>query len=118
MEESSIVQEHITAGGDVVGGNKNINYYSSSPTKTLDVLYGRLKNERGKELDEFIEQLQHFANQVDREIIGLENKLLDAKLESFTDYALECKEKFEKKLYMHQYSLAAQEIWFFRVFRG
>lgn len=113
MDAHSVQQENITAGGDVIAGDKNVIFNSNAPLKTLDELYRRFESERGSDRDDLIDQLKAFANQIDRKIIGLECKLSDAELSRLLEYALECKEKFEKNLYLHQYSLAAQEIYLY-----
>lgn len=113
MTQPSNHQENISAGRDFVGQNQYNtvqNYFGNTSDSTLDMLYRELDEEKDSQLKEFIDDLRHLANQVDRKIIGLEAKLSDADLSEIIDDALEYKEKFEKILYRCQYSLAAQKI--------
>lgn len=111
----SVNQEHLNAGGDIVGGDKSThyNYFGNIRNRTLDELYNELEKEKDSDLKNFIDELNHYANQIDRKIFGLEAKLTDAELDNFIDIAIEFKEKFEKLLTKRQYSFVAQKIFLY-----
>lgn len=115
MTNLEVRQENNTTGsGDIVAGDKTVIYEAHSSNSTLDELYKRYQREKERDqslLSDFIDELKYFSNKIDRQIIGLDKKLSDADLNSIIGYALECKEKFQKLLYSHQYSQAAQEIY-------
>lgn len=113
---SSFTQENLNAGGDIVGGNKSTtvhNYFSQTRNRSLEELYRQLEEEKDSDLKAFIEELNHYANHIDRKIIGLEEKLTDAEIHGFIEIAIELKEKFEKLLYKRQYSFVAQKIFLY-----
>lgn len=61
-------------------------------------------------LSEYVEELKSYATQKEGDIIGLEEKLKGGPAEHFTEYALEAKESYHKKLTRYQLFEAAQQI--------
>jgi hypothetical protein len=77
----------------------------------LQDLYEKFQKEKNEnqELRESFEDFDYINS--DKDVIGLEEKLKNGNRENIIDYAKEVKERFHKKLLKtSQYSLAAQEI--------
>ena len=115
-EKNEVVQTDNTVGQDQVGRDKvttNFNFGNSQKNiSALPILLQKFKEEREKNpaLDKFIEELDYYNKPIEADVIGLEQKLINGKRESFIHYATRVKESFHKKLYRYQFSEAAQRI--------
>jgi|SRR5690606_26263899 len=91
----------------------NITYGSSNRTTYLQDLYERYQKEKLENPDfkELCEELDYFNSIIDKDVIGLEEKLRQGNREKLISYALEVKERFHKKLMKtSQFSEIAQDI--------
>lgn len=113
MSENDINVSETSIGGNFTGRDSiNIsNTYERSAY--LQDLYERFQKEKveNQELREFCEELDYFNSVIDKDIVGLEEKLRNGGREKLIQYAKEVKERFHKKLIKtSQYSLVAQDI--------
>lgn len=106
----------ISGSGRVVGGDDNsFNYDSRTiacpPTQTkLSVLFDKLKEqcEQGEQTEEISDELNYYKTE--RDVIGLEQKLIDGNLDYLYEDASILKDAYTRKLYRYQLYDSAQEI--------
>lgn len=110
----SVNQKGATAGGDIVGGDKVVHNYVSTPKPTkLELLKERLIQEvkDGAQCAELIEQLKNYQKPVVLDgVVGLEAKLQVSGRSAQLMTALEMKEQFSKLLDKWSLYGSAQEI--------
>lgn len=104
-----------SAGGDIAGRDvvKNITYQNANDTfyshiKVLSAQF-RVEQQRDERTETIIQKLQHYFQNTDEKIIGLDEKLNTAGHPNLR-FAKECKERFTKKLTAFQFSETAQRI--------
>jgi hypothetical protein len=96
--------------GDLVAGNKSVvNNNFAKPTK-LSSLFVRLQKEfnEGKEVTEISDNLKRYSEP--RDVIGLEQKLIDGDKQYLLEDAVWLKQEYFKKLTKFQFFEPAQEI--------
>src|SRR5690606_14874525 len=109
-------QKGIEIGGDnskVVGGNdlSSTNHYHNYTQQTkLSKLFDRLKEEYNADnrIDEINDDLQRYL--LDRDAIGLEQKLIDGNIAHLYEDAMWLKEEYSKKLTKYVFFEPAQQI--------
>ncbi|MDQ5766980.1 ABC-three component system protein [Thiothrix subterranea] len=110
---SKEIQKH-TGNGDNVGRDKII---YNLPKPNPSNLFESLKNTgmtlvNDNEMANFVDELADYLNDFpERNVIGLENKLKQANMESLYDEAAILKERFAKKLYRGQLSNNSQYLY-------
>lgn len=100
-----------TISGDAVQGDKNIN---QRPLLPLEKAIQSIVNntEENHELEEIIEELaEYITNRPDREIIGVEQKLINGGRNDLLKDAVYLKNKFERTIAKEQMSLVTQKIY-------
>lgn len=110
-QENNIVHGD-QAGRDIIKKttytNSRKNYVQSLNAKFLK------ERENKKELNEIIDRLQYYWDNVDdndTEVIGLDEKLKKGGYDDFMEFARKTKELFTKKLTKYQFSESAQQIY-------
>lgn len=105
-------QKHITAQGDVVGGDKTVIQSAQLTPMSALIRKFRQELEEDKQLKTYIDELQHLVTLIDdEEFVGLETKLAAAERQDQIEYAKRLKQIFFKKLTRYQTSPTAQEIY-------
>ncbi|WP_299160934.1 ABC-three component system protein [uncultured Tenacibaculum sp.] len=116
MLKSNKTQSEISIGrdGDVVGGNKYVknefinNNYRTRLSRLFEALIAEVNDET--KLEDVCEELNRYL--VDKDIIGLEQKLTDGGFsQNFISDASEQKEMFAKKMYKFRNYESAQFIY-------
>lgn len=94
--------------GDIVAGNKIINNHPKA--SKLNLLFENLKANfnDGNEATNISDNLKRYSEP--RDIIGLEQKLIDGRKEYLLDDAIWLKQEYNKKLTKYQFYEPAQEI--------
>lgn len=115
MSENDINVTDTYIGGKFTGRDDKSLTINSNYERSiyLQNLYERFQKEKEEnpELKEFSEELDYFNSIIDKDIIGLDQKLRNGGREKLIQYAKEVKETFHKKLIKtSQYSLVAQDI--------
>lgn len=101
--------------GDVAGGNidksKHL-HYSGSKGSYMKVLLEKFKEEQKQnlQLKTFIDDLDYYYNKKQDDIVGLEEKLSAGNRKELTQFAVDFKDRFHRKLFQYQFSEAAQTI--------
>lgn len=105
-------------GGDVAGGNisKPTFIFNNSVGEAItyiSTLYEKYREEKeqNQQIGKKIEELCHYEDSIDKDIIGLDRKLENGGQSSLTDYAKRAKERFTKKLLKDEYYESAQTIY-------
>jgi len=116
MSGNDIQVKETEIGGNFTGRDtyQITNNSTYQLSQFLETLYRNYESEMAgdRSLKEFCEELNYYNSQNgNEEIIGLENKLIAGKRDSFIWYAKDVKERYHKKL-LHtcQYSTIAQEV--------
>jgi hypothetical protein len=113
MSDNNITVDNTEIGGNFTGRD-SYNFNNSNERSTyLQDLYEKFQKEKetNPELREFCEELDYFNSTIEKEVIGLNQKLIDGNRESLIAYATDVKDKFHRKLFKtSQYSLVAQDI--------
>jgi hypothetical protein len=113
MSDNKVKVDNSTIEGDFIGRDSYKFVNSDSRSTYLQDLYDKFQSEKesNPELRDFCEELDYFNSTVDKEVIGLDQKLRDGNRESLISYATDVKDKFHRKLFKtSQYSLVAQDI--------
>jgi hypothetical protein len=115
MPSNDVLITDTNIGGNVIGRDDNSFNINNSYERSayLQDLYEKFLKEKteNQELHEFCEELDYLNSIIDKEVIGLEQKLKDGRREYLIDYAKDVKERFHKKLIQTtQYSSVAQDI--------
>jgi len=115
MTKNEISVTDTLIGGKFTGGDDSSFNITNSYERSayLQDLYEKflIEKKENPELREFCEELDYFNSVIDKEIIGLEQKLKNGNRENLIDYAKEVKERFHKKLIQSsQFSNIAQDI--------
>lgn len=102
--------ENVNANGDIVFGNKEEYHYHHKNKSRLAQLFEKLNSEfeNNLEISEWLDDLNRYL--VDRDVIGLEQKLIDGNRQDLIDDALWLKEEYYKKLTKYQLYQSAQKI--------
>jgi len=98
--------------GDVVGGNKVV--YEAAALTPLEQAIERIivTYEGNEELVEIIDELaEYFTDRPDREVIGLEEKLVQGDRKELIQNAVYLKYKFDRKVAKQQVSHVAQNVY-------
>lgn len=109
-----------TAGGHIAGGNitttTNITV-SAPPSGLMTTLIAKYREEVRNDavMTDICEKLQHYLNTVDgsNPVVGLQQKLSDAKRDDYARRAMRLKEMFAKRVQQNALSEAAQRIFAF-----
>lgn len=103
--------QDVNAGNDVVLGDKTTeNHYHQKNKTRLGVLFERLNSEfeNKEEISGWIDDLNRYT--IQRDVIGLEQKLTDGNRKDLITDALWLKEEYYKKLTKYQLYHSAQKI--------
>jgi hypothetical protein len=103
--------KNVKAGGDVVLGNKETHHHHHEKSKNrLSSLFEKLNSEfaNNEEIVGWIDDLYRYT--VQRDVIGLEQKLLEGERKDLIDDAIWLKEEYYKKLTKYQLYQSAQKI--------
>lgn len=97
--------------GDVVQGDKNVNLTPLLPLeKAIQSIID--STEENHELEDVIEELaEYITNRPDREIIGVEQKLINGGRDDLLKDAVYLKNKFERTIAKEQMSLITQKVY-------
>ena len=97
--------------GDAVLGNKNIQQAPLLPLeKAIKAIQDSIQD--NPELESIIEELAEFTtNRPDREVIGVEEKLINGNRHDLIDDAVYLKNKFERIIAKKQMSLVEQKVY-------
>lgn len=109
---SEVNQKNIHAGGDVVGGNKTTHIHQQ--LSSFGKLCANLRREliAGDKTEDNHCILDHYRENVDSEIIGLEEKLRKGKInENRIKKAMRVKEVFSKVLARRKFYKAGQHVY-------
>lgn len=107
------------AGGDIGGRDINkpqttINYQIPSVRiSKIKELFAKYEYEKKNDLkfQQIIEDLEHFTTpRLNETVVGIEEKLTAAKRGAYIEYALEVKERYAKKLTIHEMFESSQLI--------
>lgn len=102
----------VKAEGDIVFGNKKIieNHYHQQNKSRLSILFEKLNSEfeNNEEITGLIDDLNRYT--IQRDVIGLEQKLEDGNRTDLIEDALWLKEEYYKKLTKFQLYQSAQKI--------
>jgi hypothetical protein len=113
MPDNDIIVKNTAIGRDFIGRDDNSTNINTIYDRSmyLQTLYEKFQKERLDNKGDFqsFEDFDYIKS--NKDVIGLEQKLIDGHRDSLIEYAKEVKERFHKKLLKtSQYSLAAQEI--------
>lgn len=104
--------KNVNAGGDIVQGNKETveNHYHHKNKTRLGQLFEKLNSEfeNNDHITDLIDDLNRYT--IQRDVIGLEQKLTEANRTHLIDDALWLKEEYYKKLTKYQLYQSAQKI--------
>lgn len=102
--------ENVSAGRDIVFGDKTEHHHHQKNKTRLSSLFEKLNSEfqNNNEISELIDDLNRYV--VQRDVIGLEQKLIDGKCQDLIEDALWLKEEYYKKLTKFQLYHSAQKI--------
>lgn len=111
MKDIEIGGDGKLVGRDDNSVNLNSTTINHSPSKTkLSILFDRLKEqfEQEEQTEEVSDELNYYITEKD--VIGLEQKLIDGNLSYLYEDASELKDAYTRKLYKYQLYDSAQEI--------
>lgn len=110
---TKVTQSHLVVGGDNAGGDihKTVQILPT-PESALRNIISKYQAEQLSDdsFKGFIDRLQHYINDKAGPVKGLEEKLAEANRVDYLEHATDMKLQFTKKLYKHQFSEAAQEV--------
>lgn len=111
-------QNNNIVGGDLAGRDiihKETFIFENTASKTILSIYEKIRAEidGDKIVYHKIEDFNHFIQNQDPEVIGLEYKLRDAEFGDLLDFAVNAKDLFAKQLSKYQFYEAAQELYVF-----
>lgn len=118
MSEIDIRQRGNTVHGDLAAGDidksivNNFSFNRNIRIGKIKELFALFQHEKDNNIQftEVIEELEHFSTPKIENVVGVEEKLRVANRQHFTEYALEVKELYSKKLLRHQLYESAQKI--------
>lgn len=117
MNDNKVDQSNNEVGGHLAG--RDVNEYKTlsfgtnkSKISPIQALYQKFKLEQAQnpQIRKIVEELENYRQNIDVEVVGLEQKLIDGNQKSSIEYAERAKEFFYKKLVKHEMSEVAQKI--------
>ena len=110
MSDNEFNLENVSAGKDIVFGNKETHHHYEKNKSRLAILFEKLNSEfeNNDEISGWLNDLNRYI--VQRDVIGLEQKLINGNREDLIDDALWLKEEYYKKLTKYQLYQSAQKI--------
>ena len=112
MMKDSNNLKNVNAGNDIVLGNKETieNHYHQKNKTRLGILFEKLNSEfeNQEEISGIIDDLNRYT--IQRDVIGLEQKLTESNRTDLINDALWLKEEYYKKLTKYQLYQSAQKI--------
>ena len=108
---NQVILKNSNVEGDVVQGDKNVLQAPLLPLeKAIQAIID--STEDNKELEGIIEELaEYITNRPDREIIGVEQKLINGGRDDLLKDAVYLKNKFERTITKKQMSLVTQKVY-------